>query len=472
MREGEFRLGNINVTVMNGKELLGGCALIALGFAMPMFFTVQNFHILTLMQDALHNQDRLDLIMAALWLVALNSLRAAPHYLGVFMVAESLEFRWKTRSLWAINALLVVAVLQLTYWGIEALNHVHYDFGLPALAVTGLVILFDKLDYKYIAMIKKVMLIVMGLIAFQFLDVMPAASGLPVGRGETSTNIKLVGGVLGASDELNAFAVIGFIMFLGIAGLFFFLLRDENRLREMTVLREQNEAIQTQARLREMQNRTYQEMQHLVHDLKSPLTVVQTLAGVIKMECETRQLEQPLALLERIERAVDQMSQMISEILYEDKANPITVEKLLNRVSAQFSIENYAPNVQLETDADAASATVCVNSVLFPRALVNLVQNSAKAIPEGRPERIVLRTCSDAGWVHFQVIDNGCGIPPEKQESIWERGYSGTASSGLGLAFVRGVVERVGGRIEIESKVNIGTRVSLIIPEGGNDHES
>lgn len=471
MREGEFRLRNIKVTVVNGEELLGGCALIALGFAMPMFFTVQNFHILTLMQDALHTQDRLDLMMAALWLVVLNSLRAAPHYLGTFMAAESLEFRWRTRNLWAMNALLVVAVLQMTYWGINTLHNIHYDFGLPALSVTGLVILFDRLDYKYIALTKKAMLIITALIAFQFLDIMPAATGLPVGRGETSTNIKLASGVLDMSDELNTFAVIGCVLFLGIAGLFFILLRDENRLREMTALREQNEAIRTEARLREVQNRTYQEMQHLVHDLKSPLTVVQTLAGVIKMECEAQQREQSLALLERIEKAVDQMSQMISEILYEDKANPITVEKLLNRVSAQFSIENYAPNIQLETEPSAAGATVCVNSVLFPRALVNLVQNSVKAIPEGRPERIVLRTYSDAGWVHFQVIDNGCGIPPEKQASIWERGYSGTASSGLGLAFVRGVVERVGGHIEMESEVNIGTTISLIIPEGGNNYE-
>lgn len=471
MAGGEFQLGAVRVSVVRSRELLMGCVLIALGYAMPAFFTVQNFQILDLLQRALYDEDRLDLIMAAMRLVALNAFRATPHYFGVFMVAESLEFHWGTRNLWAMNALLVVAVLQLTYWGINTFHNIHYDFGLPALSVTGLVILFDRLDYKYIALTKKAMLIITALIAFQFLDIMPAATGLPVGRGETSTNIKLASGVLDMSDELNAFAVIGCVLFLGIAGLFFILLRDENSLREMTALREQNEAIRTEARLNEMENRTYQEMQHLVHDLKSPLTVVQTLAGVIKMECEAQQREQSLALLERIEKAVDQMSQMISEILYEDKANPITVEKLLNRVSAQFSIENYAPDIQMETEASAAAATVCVNSVLFPRALVNLVQNSVKAVPEERQGKIVLRTYCDAGWVHFQVIDNGRGISPEKQKNIWERGYSGTSSSGLGLAFVRGVVERVGGRIEMESEVNVGTTISLIIPEGGNNYE-
>lgn len=468
--EGSGPRTKLAVSVVRRRELLVGCGLIALGFAMPVFFTVQNFRILELLQQALHHEDRLDLVMAAMRLVLLNSIRAVPHYLGIFMVAESLEFRWNDRNLWALNALLVVVVLRITYWGIDALHNVHYDFGLPALAVMGLVILFDKMDYKYIAMDKKAMLIVTSLTAFQFLDVMPAAHGLPVGRGETSSYVKMTGAVLDVSDELNALTAICCVVFLCISGLFFFLLRDENRLREMTALREQNEAIRTEAQLKEMQNRTYREMQHLVHDLKSPLTVVQTLAGVIKMECEAQQREEALPLLERIEGAVDQMSQMISEILYEEKTSVTTVEKILNRVCAQLSIEEYAPFVQLEV-ADA-QAEVRVNSVLFPRALVNLVQNSAHAIPEGRSPRIIIRSDSSNGWVRFQVEDNGHGIPPERQEAIWERGYSSTASSGLGLSFVRNVVERMDGKIGLISVPGEGTTITLWIPKEGEEHGS
>lgn len=458
---------SVQAACADHSELSVGCVLIALGFAMPAFFTVQNFGIPELLHDALYWNDRLDLIVAALHLVILNSLRAFPHYLGVYMAAESLEFRWRDKNLWGLNALLVVGVLQLTYWGIEAVYQIHYDFGLPALAVTGLVILIEKMDYKYIALSKKVMLLMMGLVAFQFLDVMPAASGLPVGRGESSLNIKMASVVVDGVDELNTLAISGFVLFLGIAGLFFALLRDENTLREMAALREQNEVIRTQAQLQELQNRTYREMQHLVHDLKSPLMVVQTLAGVIKMSCEAQKMEQTLPLLERIERAVDQMSQMISEILYEDKANPITVEQLMNRVMAQLSIEPYAPNIQLELQPETAKSVVRVNSVLFPRALVNLVQNSVKAIPEGRKKQITLKAERRDGWVWFQVRDNGRGIATERQRDVWERGYSGTSSSGLGLSFVRSVVERVGGRIEMESEVDVGTSISLIIPEGG-----
>lgn len=461
----------IQVTCADGRELAIGCMLIVLGFAMPLFISVYTFHLQDLLHQALTFHDRLTLVIAALRLVALNSIRAIPHYLGTFMVAESLEFRWRGKNFWAINALLVIVVLQLTYWAIDTVYQIYYDFGLPALAVTGLIILIEKLDYKYIALLKKTMLLAMALAAFQFLDIMPAANGLPVGRGEISKAVKQAGMVLDSAGVLNWLAVIGFFLFLSIAALFFILLRDENALREMAALREQNEAIRTRAQLQELQNRTYREMQHLVHDLKSPLMVVQTLAGIIKIECEARHPEKVLPLVGRIERAVDQMSQMISEILYEDKANPIQVDKLMNRVMTQLSIEPFAQELKLDLQPEAVQAVVKVNSVLFPRAVVNLVQNSVKAIPEGKPKRVLIRVERREEWICFLVRDKGRGIAADRQKAVWERGYSGTASSGLGLSFVRSVVERVGGKIEMESEPGVGTSITLFVPEEGEQHE-
>ena len=450
-------------------ELVIGCFLIALSFAMPLLLTVHNFRVLDRLHDALEWENSFSLMIAALSLVALNTLRAAPHYIGAFLVAESMEFRWGTRSLWAINALLVVGILQVTYWGINILHHqVRYDFGLPAVLVGGFVILVDHLDYKYIARMKKILLIFTGLTAFQFLDIMPAASVLPVGRGETSTDIKLAGNMLGLSGVLNGVAAVGFLLFLGISVLFFIMLRDENKLREMVLLREENEAIQTRARINEMQNRTYREMQHLVHDLKSPLTVVQTLVGAVKLDCAQAGQQENLMLLDRAESAVEQMSQMISEILYEEKISLTTVEAVLNRVLAQLSIEDYARYIRVESEVPQAE--IRVNRVLFSRALVNLVQNSAKAMTAGRTPCIVLRSDVSDGWVQFQVMDNGGGIPEEKQAEIWNRGYSGTASSGLGLSFVRNVVERANGKVKLCSRVGEGTTITLWIPKEGEDY--
>ena len=137
-------------------------------------------------------------------------------------------------------------------------------------------------------------------------------------------------------------------------------------------------------------------------------------------------------------------------------------------MSAQLSVEDYTSCVEIR--AKVPQAQIRVNCVLFPRALVNLVQNSAKAIPEGRKARIIICSNVEENWVRFRVADNGKGISKENQGLIWSRGYSGRSSSGLGLTFVRSVVERAGGKVEMKSRLGEGTTVTLWIPKEGEQH--
>ena len=218
-----------------------------------------------------------------------------------------------------------------------------------------------------------------------------------------------------------------------------------------------------------MKNRTYQEMQYLVHDLKSPLTAVQTLVGVIKMECEVEQRTRDVEYLTRIEGAVEQMSGMISDILYEDQHTLMSTQSLLGVALAQSSVTDYALSVHV--DNQAPEALISANRILFPRALVNLMQNSAQAIPKDRePEiwlRVVRREREDGSEVIFTVSDNGTGIEEETRQEIWDKGVSGRKSSGLGLAFVRNVVEKMDGTICVKSTAGVGAAISIVVPEGG-----
>lgn len=454
---------------VNRLELGLGLGLVGLSFLMPLIFTVDSFNILGTLYSALALRRETGLMYTALKLVALNSLRALPHYVGAFLIAESLEIRRGERQIWWINALLVTLILQLAYWGIEAVHGVHYDFGLPALLVMAALLLFYKLNYQYISVIKKLVLLSAVLVAFQFLDVMPAVRELPFGRGEISTDIKLAGAVMRAEEVLNVLSFAGFLLFFVFSLLAFVLLRDENNIRQLNALKEQNQAIRTQAIINEMEKRTYQEMRALVHDLKSPLTSVQTLVGVIRLENEMEQDHRYTDYLNHIEAAIDQMSRMISELLYEGKTTPERVQWLVDRALAQISVEPYA--ACLDTDVQVPRALVQVNQVLFPRALVNLVQNSAKSIPTGQEPHILLRVEARDAVVRFTVEDNGCGIPEERKQDVWTPGYSGTQSSGLGLPFVRSVVERMGGSIELVSTVGEGTAISLCLPEAEEERE-
>lgn len=272
---------------------------------------------------------------------------------------------------------------------------------------------------------------------------------------------------------LNGLALAGAAMFLLFGLLIFFQLRDENTLRELSALREQNQAIRMEAKLNEMKNRTYQEMQYLVHDLKSPLTVVQTLVGVIKMECEQEGRDRDVDYLSRIEGAVEQMSGMISDILYEGQHTLVSAHTLLGIALAQSSVSDYA--LYIRVDDRAPEALISANRILFPRALVNLLQNSAQAVPPDREPEIWLRVTREEGRggrkVVFTVEDNGIGIREEEQRAVWGKGVSGRNSSGLGLAFVSGVVEKMEGEIRVSGAPGRGTSISLVIPEGGENNE-
>ncbi len=102
------------------------------------------------------------------------------------------------------------------------------------------------------------------------------------------------------------------------------------------------------------------------------------------------------------------------------------------------------------------------------RILTNLLSNAASATELG--EISLQGACRD-GWLHVRVSDSGHGIPAEALPRIFEPFVQLDASvnrrrggSGLGLAIVRGLLETLGGKIQVESRVGQGTTFSLQIP--------
>lgn len=454
----------LRLVSVDQQELYLGISLIGLSFLMPLFFNVHNFQVRQSLVSALQRMDKTVLIGAAARLVALNSLRGVPHYVGAYFVGESLSFCWNERRAWPLSAAIIPVILLMTYRGIYALHGIRYDFGIPAVLVCFFVLLFRKIHYRYISLWKKASMIGLVLIACQFLDIMPMMDTFPVGRGETSKDLKLASMILDADTVLNAVGIVGIVLFLCFALLIFALLREENNLKELAYLREQNESILMQSKLSEMKTRTYQELQYLVHDLKSPLTTVQTLVGVLKMEAEAETRPQDVEYLDFVERAVERMSEMISEMLYYDQSNTYTTRELADTALAQCSVKDYASFIHL--DNQAPEAKVRVNRLLFTRALINLIENSAHAMEDQPEPKIWVRVArKGAGGIAFTVEDNGIGIDEDQLHTIWHRGTSGRQSSGLGLAFVENVVDRMEGKIYIKSAKAEGTRICLHLPE-------
>ena len=404
----------IRVTRFSKRLFFAGTALLVLGIFMPSLLPAESLNLYGILMRSIRGQDSVLLLMSALQLVLLNTLRSLPHYLGVFMIVESLSFTPHTRLVVLIKSLLVVGLIPLVYRLVFVLFHVRYDFGVPALVLILLIVFLGRADYSLVGMPKKILLVSFFIIAAQFLDIMPILSSLPVGRGDISREVKYVARFLEMDSVLQTMASVFFALFLLMGIVVLMLVRAENNLRAMNELKKQNAQMLLETRLHNMEERTSLEMRHLVHDLKSPLTSAQALVSLLKMSFQQKNSAQEILYLEKIETSIERMSGMISELLDEKHCTALTVQELFDAVLAQASVSSYAPLIQVENDAP--ESIVSVNKIRFVRALVNLIENAAYAVESDG--RILLGARRQDGRVLLSVRDNGKGIPPESLRSI------------------------------------------------------
>jgi signal transduction histidine kinase len=99
------------------------------------------------------------------------------------------------------------------------------------------------------------------------------------------------------------------------------------------------------------------------------------------------------------------------------------------------------------------------------RVLANLVLNACEAVSPDSGQ-IVITTTGDRACLQMAVWDNGPGIPPAIQDSVFEPfvSYGKAEGSGLGLAIAKKIVEDHGGEIYLDGKNRTGTLFNITIP--------
>lgn len=119
---------------------------------------------------------------------------------------------------------------------------------------------------------------------------------------------------------------------------------------------------------------------------------------------------------------------------------------------------------------DGPSARVALGPVAACQVLLNLVVNAAHACEgSGRPGEVAVRWRVADGRVVVAVEDNGRGVPPDVQARLAQgAGFTTKAQgTGLGLAICRELVERAGGALQLSSREGQGTCVELLLPAAG-----
>lgn len=223
----------------------------------------------------------------------------------------------------------------------------------------------------------------------------------------------------------------------------------------------------------------------ITHELRTPLGAVLGLAQTLddtELSLDQRQL------LRTLEDSARGMSQLLNGIYDLARMNGGTLEPAREGYSVPdmvesvaFALGGRAAEKELEVSVEVQPSVPWLllgDLRLLRQLLMNLGANALKFTERGGIHLAVRMGESRADGdveVVFEVSDTGPGIPPEMQERIFEPFIQGPeavrkeSGSGIGLAVVRGTVERMGGRVELESTPGRGSCFRLVVPHGTSD---
>jgi two-component system phosphate regulon sensor histidine kinase PhoR len=227
---------------------------------------------------------------------------------------------------------------------------------------------------------------------------------------------------------------------------------------------------------RELQQTKNDVVTLVTHELRTPLTAIQGMSEVLSQyDVEpTRRREMHLAINEEAKRLARMISDYLNITQLESGArglrlSPSRLAPLVERALLMLDplaeqqekriVRRFAPNLP----------PLLIDSDLLSQAVTNLVAN---AIKYSKPASdIIVELSADREALRIEVADQGHGIPADSLSRIFEKFYrvprledADVSGTGLGLAFVREIAEKHGGRVTVESEEGIGSVFALRLP--------
>jgi signal transduction histidine kinase len=231
-------------------------------------------------------------------------------------------------------------------------------------------------------------------------------------------------------------------------------------------------------RMKEFESLKSDMLSLMSHELRTPITSINGFAELLmaddKLPEDTREF------LSIISTESQRVSRMLSTFLSVAKLeqsdrrevlmSPLMLDDVVRETIGNFQPVAKRKRIRLVERDGQKLPPVAADRSLVTRAVANLVDNAIKYSPERTS--ITLSTALEADAVRLTVEDRGYGIPSEDQDRVWEKFYRVSRdgrvkeeeSTGLGLSFVREVVEQHGGQVFLESEVGHGSKFGFTLP--------
>jgi signal transduction histidine kinase len=218
-------------------------------------------------------------------------------------------------------------------------------------------------------------------------------------------------------------------------------------------------------------------LSNLSHDLRTPLTMILGYAETIRTHSykEGDELQNHARIILQRSRYMDSLLDQLLDItkqdsnVYEFKPVSVSVSELIRKVAADYFLFLDGQNIEVDVDVpEELDAVALVDASLIERALRNLIDNAIRYGSGGQYLGIAIVRHEE--WISIYVKDRGKGIEPEYLNRIFERFYrvdDGRRGEGLGigLSFVRDIMELHCGQVLVSSKPNKETVFELRFPK-------
>lgn len=220
------------------------------------------------------------------------------------------------------------------------------------------------------------------------------------------------------------------------------------------------------------------------HELKTPLTVVQSYLEILTNDLDDGLSEEQLSFLQITKKSVMRLRRLVLDLVdligfrsghLSIEPTTVDVAELLETITAELAPLASSAGIELVHERPAVRVAIRADGDRVGQILRNLLDNAMKFTAEGG--RVTVRTRVEREWVIIDVEDTGVGIPTGDLERIFEEFVQlereaprrRQRGSGIGLAISRRIAEAHGGTIEVASEPGKGSVFSVRLPR---EHES
>ena len=213
----------------------------------------------------------------------------------------------------------------------------------------------------------------------------------------------------------------------------------------------------------------------VAHEINNPLSIINEKAGLIQDMFVLKGMyakdEKLLSLVGWILKAVERCGTITMRLLsfarhMDVSIGPVNVKELLDEVLGLFDKESDYRGITIKVDVGSDVPVIESDRGKLQQIFLNLANNAFAAMDQGGILNIKVEK-QNSTFISIIIADNGCGISQENLDRIFEPFYSTKkkeGGTGLGLSITYSLVHKLGGTLEVDSKIGKGTTFHIELP--------